>query len=338
MMKVFIRRLILFGIFLLCLLVISGRAINGFIKHQLYSPKAFQLTADKNLLFFGDSHGMCAFNDSIIPHSFNASKNSESYFQTFQKIKILLEANPQVKTVVLSYSPHNLASRYDALILYGDIYYPLLDRESRDLMSDAGNYGLIPGYSVTSGSLKSKILLLRHKLILGFCSFRWNWGLPRNMEPYITFLRSSNNNPARLYLNPLFTPQYVSTNSNLNDETINNAIERHFDKPGSACKFSSIMAHYLMNIARLCKTHNVRLILFGTPEHPRYTKMVPRCYKDYSDDLAKEFENKYENVRYVNYTDIFIPDSLYGDGDHLNYLGNIVFSKMLITDSIFQRN
>jgi hypothetical protein len=176
--------------------------------------------------------------------------------------------------------------------------------------------------------------MLRHKLILGIISFKWSWGFPSRLEPYVDLLKSSKNDPYRLYHHPLFTLPYTSTHSNLDDETINNAIERHFYRPGSSCRFSAIMTHYLMKIERLCNTHHVRFILFATPEHPKYIKRIPQCYKDYSDNLAKEITNKYLNVRYLNYTDINLPDSLYGDGDHLNYRGNIVFSNLLLVDSI----
>ena len=95
------------------------------------------------------------------------------------------------------------------------------------------------------------------------------------------------------------------------------------------------MSDYLRKIAKICMTRNVQLLLFATPEHPKYTKRIPQCYTDYSNNLAEELVNNGNNIRYVNYTNIYLPDSLYGDGDHLNYLGNIAFSNQLLKDSIF---
>jgi hypothetical protein len=146
-MNKFLKWLLFFSVSLVLFILFSGKLYSVLVYPRIYSENVFKLPAEKTLLFFGDSHAMCAFNDRVIPHSFNAARNSESYFQTFQKMRMLLAANPQIRTVALSYSPHDLAAQYDALILYGEIYYPLLDPESKDLMTNAGNYGLVPGYS-----------------------------------------------------------------------------------------------------------------------------------------------------------------------------------------------
>ena len=224
----FIKGGIIFLVSLILFILALGKVMNIFVNDTCYCKEAISLPKDKNIVFLGDSHAMCTFNDSIIPHSFNASRNSESYFQTYQKLKIILEANPRIRTVVLSYSPHNLSDQSNGLILYGQIYYPLLDKESKDLMRKAGKYGILPGYEVNNFSIKNKFSLIRHQLILGFISFKYGWGLPFNLDPYLDFLMTSKDNPGRLYQHPLFTLPYKSIHSNLDNETISNAITRHF--------------------------------------------------------------------------------------------------------------
>ena len=78
---------------------------------------------------------------------------------------------------------------------------------------------------------------------------------------------------------------------------------------------------YLMKIVELCKIYNVELILINTP-----------TYKSeiYSNNTLQSYYNRYfSQIKYLDFSDFVLPDSGYGDIEHLNYKGAEIFSQYL---------
>src|SRR6266545_1841324 len=82
----------------------------------ILNSKLFILNSDVHGLIIGDSHTMTSLNPGMLPSFVNFSQMVESYFYTYYKLKHLLEKNPQIKTVVLGYSYHNLVISQDRSI------------------------------------------------------------------------------------------------------------------------------------------------------------------------------------------------------------------------------
>jgi hypothetical protein len=322
----FIRRIVKFQILFLPILLLFGFGYNKLISGQIYSKKSIHLDSLKCKVFLGDSHAMCAFNDSIIPNSFNASRNSESYFQTYNKLNWMLSANPQLKVVILSYSPHNISKEQDKLILYGDRYFPLLDNLSRGIIYEAPKLGLLKGTNFYSRSYS----ILRHKGIYWFLSLKWDWGFPGNINDYWDYLAAPIGSNNKLYLHPVFSPRYTSIHTNLNYQTTQNALIRHFGKIVVASSESKIMISYLKKICALCQKNKVSLILINTPLHNSYRNSIPKQLLSRHRELADSLIANFNYVSYYDYSNLNLPDNYYGDGDHLNYAGNKKFSNILV--------
>ena len=104
-MKKLIKRGILF-------LIITGivSLIVGFLS-VLISKKTFdyKFKEKKNILIVGNSHTECSINDSIISNSVNLSQSATSYFYSYIKIREFTKSNPQIDTVIISFSDNDLS-------------------------------------------------------------------------------------------------------------------------------------------------------------------------------------------------------------------------------------
>ena len=99
-MKRFLIRFALFtsccGAFLLMLL--------GGTCFYLNRKGTFALRKASHRILVGHSHAECGVNDSLIKDLTNCAKSGESYFYTYQKVKKLIEHNPQLQTVFIEFS------------------------------------------------------------------------------------------------------------------------------------------------------------------------------------------------------------------------------------------
>ncbi len=106
-MKKFIKRGVLF-------LIITGivSLIVGFLS-VFVSKKTFEykIKEKKNILIVGNSHTECSVNDSIISNSVNLSQSASSYFYSYMKIREFTKYNPQIDTVIISFSDNDLFSQ-----------------------------------------------------------------------------------------------------------------------------------------------------------------------------------------------------------------------------------
>ena len=294
----------------------------------MYSIESGLLGSQVSTVFLGDSHAMCAFNDSIIPNSFNTIRNSESYFQTYYKLKWILNANPQINNVILSYSPHNISIKQNEIILYGNRYYPLFDEQAKGMILNADEYNLLSLDDKCDLSiLKEKF---KHLAICNFLEFKWTWGFPVNMNEYWDYLGERQKSSKKLYLHPLFTTRYTSNQSNLNIQTIQTALNRHFYSDTNVLS-SDIMIHSLIKMGELCEKNQVILLLVGTPLHKSYKNAIPSDILAIYYSLADSLTRGNNFITFSDFSDMEFQEKEYGDGDHLNYTGNKNFSKLFST-------
>ena len=319
----FNKRIVLFLLLFIPVSLISGLLYNYLITSRIYNKEAAQLPQSTETIFMGDSHAMCAFNDSIIPNSFNASRNSESYFQTFNKLNWILNSNPQIRTVVMSYSPHNISIGQNEIILYGDRYFPILDKRSKEIILKAKTLGLI---SYNHNRYINWLYDLKHLLMFYFLELKWNWGIPVNMNENWKYITEPKKSDAKMYLHPLFTTRYTSDHSNLNDRNTQATLNGHFYTGGNS-DWSDIMVSYLIKIGELCASNKATLLLVSTPLHNSYKRAIPQDILSRYYLLADSLTTLYNFIVFADYSDLEFQDKLYGDGDHLNYSGNKIFSE-----------
>lgn len=97
----------------------------------------FSLEKKINILILGDSHTRYSLDDNILTNTFNFSQDADSYFYSFQKLKLITAKNEQIDTVFISYSQHNIHKCIEDRWLLNNghlknrlkFYLPLLDSD-----------------------------------------------------------------------------------------------------------------------------------------------------------------------------------------------------------------
>lgn len=278
-MKYFIKKLVLFSFVPIIFIIIISVAYRFKVEHVT-------LDHTKSVLILGDSHTQSGLDDGVIENSINISQTSEHFLYTYNVLNLILKNNKQIEKVILGVSFHSFAGPADNYILNKDKtifmyprYYPILNLESYK------DVGMFP-YGAFESTFKNML---------------------------VNTFSSSNSNYR------FIGKFYNSKLSNVNDSTINNAIQRHyFHEDNKKQLFSAYQFKYLDKIADLCKSMNVKLILINTPVHQKYLDGVPKefiaTYYDNINKLASKV--KFNDLH--NYT---LCEQCYGDGDHLNAKG-----------------
>ena len=325
-MRGFFKRIFFFTITFLVCFIITGQIYLQFFLKKVYSEKALTLPANVNTVFFGDSHANTAFDPKIIDNSFNASVESEIYFNTYYKIKALLKNNPQIKNVVLSHAYHNLSFAYNKDILYSDKYYLLFDNSGKETIRTAGNGQLLKfEYGPDNNIFTHWFVNLEHFMNSTFIWLKYDVGLPLDAFDYINYFVSFLKNNPNINAHPLFPGNYRSDNSNLEASLTDKLIKLHYFI-GQEIGPSEIMIESLYKMAEICHTHKVKFILINTPLHPTFTSKIPEYYLKLHETVLTDLRDQFENVYYYDFSSIDYPDSLFGDGDHLNAPGMERFS------------
>ena len=237
-------------------------------------------------IFIGDSHMEMGLNDRLFPNSVNLAKSSDGYIHTYAKLLAVMKSNPQIRNVVLSYSPHNLSSYFNTFIVGRDARYGFADY-----------FPILP-------SAERRELLRRNKL-LGINA------LSLILKNGFTNLFADSNRYS-------FLGRFSPGPFRLRDtSTIIKRIDVQFYEQGSLRPVSSIQKLYLEKIIDLCFERNIKLVLIKMPVHRVYRNLVPKAYRD---EYISNIRNK--PVLVFDCIDLHLPDaSFLPDGDHVNTEG-----------------
>jgi len=194
-----------------------------------------------NVLMMGDSHIANGLNDTIVSNAKNLACSSESYWFTYEKIKLVLDKNPQINTILLGASFHNFAAYYEPYILQDNI---------------ASKYFLIFSFKV-----QRQILKLKNNPL----SFL-------NKSVYYQLSHINGNEWA--------TTQGFKKRKQFDRYVLGNRIATQYYDEGKLQGFSSNQIEYFEKIANYCKEKNVKLLLINTPLHKEYKEAVPPKFRD----------------------------------------------------------
>ncbi len=252
----------------------------------------FELPKDTTVVFIGDSHIEIGIDEKFIPGSINFAKSAEPFLDMYPRLKKLLEANPQISTVFVDVTPHNLRKDKDGNIHSEDMRYLLRQNlrfyslDEMALIPPKTYLGAIFNYRVSGSSMKSLIFKNPQKIFenLG-CHFESN---KRGLEADIKY------GHARKRLG-------FSNNSPYGNE---------------------VQLKYLRKIVEYVRARNVRIIFLNTPiYHPYEFFDIPY----YEVTLKANFSD----VEIWDYANFPIPDECRQDVNHLNKWGAEIFSKEL---------
>jgi hypothetical protein len=292
-MKKFLYQIVSFG-FLFFLLI----SVSFLVCFNLSSRKIdWTLESSKTILIAGDSYPECALNDSILSNAINLSSSADTYIYSYVKIRKFITHNPQIKTVLLGISYHNLMAKNDSFFKSASpgiskfirYFYLMGESEIDDIFHT--NYNIV----VTA---------------LGSC-YQKSAFYALTPVRRISFERLGLGGFRRLAMHHLKENLDVITKV----RTANPAVIRP----------SQVQIHYLEEIIHLCKMSGIQLILLNTPVHPMY-KISVKAEAAYFSQFC---EQKRIQGYLWDYSDYSMPDSCFADAEHLNYQGAAIFSRMI---------
>jgi hypothetical protein len=296
-MKSFLLKCATF-IFLLLTAVVLLRVI---IVKQKQNPERYTLDASIENILLGHSQPECGLNDSLLAHTKNFSQGGEAYFYTYTKLKKLMEVNPDIKTVYLSFSNNQLEEKmdewtFDAVYINDkyQAYFFAMDWEEKKLLWNHNPKAV----------LQSEQLLLKNNLV--------------DLVKYKGKIRPETYWGDYLYLKRQKTDSLIQVNY----------VQTIVKERGKG--ISEINLTYLKKIVHWCKEHNIQLVFYRTPVHP----VLRETYDEKAFDSIRK--QHFDTVPFLDCINLPLSNDQFGDFDHLNYKGARLFSTFFNT--LVQRN
>ncbi len=287
-MKRFLTRLVYF----LLPFLIGVVLVDVFLKNQMRTPSKFKLEEGISAVILGHSQTECGLNDSLISNTQNLSFGGEAYIYNYHKLKKLVEVNPQLQKVYLSFSNNQVGANISKWV-YGDEklthYFPkynyLMEVEDYTTIAKENPKGILIS-EVKSIVNNAKSVLKREKTVF----YDRNWG------------------------------GYLSLNKQKLDSLIKANHLVKLKKEISKTE-SQINLYYLDKIVTLCKEKHLKLVFVRTPMHPL-------LFAVQNEDLFQRIrKSKYNDILFLDFHDFKLNNNEFADFDHLNKDGAIKLSK-----------
>lgn len=257
-----------------------------------------KISDEINIVFAGDSNVECAINDSLIANSINIAQSGESYLYSYIKIRSLLEYNNRIKTIFIGFSPGNLSRETEERWMFRDDF----------VIEKIKLYNYLMHYP-------EKILIIK-----------------QNPKAYLKGLTESVSGNLQTVIGSAFTRSHDGRIINFGGyeylvrDKLQEALEMNLSTtPTVKFEKGQLQEKYLKMISDLCHQKSINLVLLNTPKYYRY------------DAINNEEErlnwlsciNSLPADSLLDLSALDLPDSCYGDLNHLNYRGAKVFSEFL---------
>lgn len=249
----------------------------------------YKVPADKDIVLLGHSQIECAVNDSITRRAVNVSKSGDAYIYTYAKLRKIVEANPQIRHVIIEFTNNNIPRDMDDRI-YGDSY-------------------LKTKYSMYVGTMtfSEKMFLFRRNPITFIQS------IPVATKANLQFLMHQTNLVASKQIGGYLLLKRDKTDSLLQHNALG--------ETRSGLSEDNIAA--LREIKSYCKQKHVTLTFIRTPVHQRSNV---RSNEALYDSIRHEY---FADVPVIDLKDQQFANAEFGDLEHLNWKGARRFSVML---------
>ncbi len=258
-----------------------------------------KLPNNEQIVFLGNSHIECSVNDTIVKNSFNFARSAEKMEFIYSKVKLLDIYNPQIDTIIIGYD--NVIFRQRSDTTFAPILYSPYFFDTYDIDDIFEIFK-----SSSFGYIENHI------------THPFNWlKLYELLSPF--YLRSVNitklnNIGGYLYLKRDKLNEDIKKRSNFRER-------RYIDW---------LSIYFIDKTIEYCNKNNLTLIFMCPPQHNK-------CFLDsiYYKQIYKE---KYSDIPFYDFRDLQLPDSCFGDLDHLNYKGAKVFSEYLEKEVLHKQN
>lgn len=284
------KKFILKSLIFLIVAVISFVAFWSIICSN--RDETMRLPENCNIVFLGNSHIECAINDTIVKNSFNFGRSGDKTEFIYSKVKLLKRFNPELDTIVIG---------YDNVLCY----------QSAD---SAFNSSLFSPYFFDTHNVKTFFNILFNSSFAyqeSHLSHPFNWfklyQFGESMIKNNVNIKDMTNIGGFLYLKRDKLKEDIKRRSNI--------------KMNKSRTFDALSIFFLDETLKFCQENDMTVIFLCPPQHKK-------CFLD-STYYREYYSKKYSNIKFYDFKDLELPDSCFGDLDHLNYKGARVFSEHL---------
>lgn len=281
-MKFFLKNVfIFFALVLFCVLLID--VILGALDRKYMS---FKLNSNINYIVVGDSHPAYAYNDSLIDNFKNTANAGESYFYSYIKTKLILDASPSIKTVFIELEDRQMNKSMDRWI-WNENY----------ILGDYQKY-------VSFMTLNDKLLLLKNNP---------KWILSS------AFTIATKGRFQRLFKKDFFFTEkyggYMHSERAKTDSMITAISSKRQQSVHYTDSISDINLFYLSALIDYCKGKQLEVVLVRSPLHKAHNGEI-------SETLYKKIlEKQFRDLTYIDFSKFPLKNAEFGDFTHLNSKG-----------------
>lgn len=280
-MRKFIITILKFGLPILAFFIMC----SFLLKKMVDTTCSYQLEKKYTTIILGHSQPEHAFNDSLIQNTKNLCSGGEAYVYTFQKLKKITSQNPQITTVLLSFSNNQIEEKMTDWTFNEESMNQYYSKYSFEM--DKEDYFLF-----FKNSFKN-LLIAELK------------GIVFNAK---CVLKKENRIQNHDFGGYLFSKR-MKTDSLISHHYIDEI------KKEQTNIVSDVNLSYLKKIVNFCKEKNIKLLFFRTPIHPLLFKIQ---------DENRFQKIRKENFGAIPFIDLYnfpITNEEFGDFSHLNYKG-----------------
>jgi len=274
-------------------IVFYGSLLVIIITINYFINKKANFIIDKNIknIVIGNSQPECAFNDTLISGFKNLAKSGETYFYNYQKLKKIIEQNPQINSVFIEFSPTNILIREDQKIW-----------RNRYL-----NHHL-PNYNAFLDFKDNKLLVVKN-------SVGYQHAMLKSMSVNLKRIATNNYN----YIDSIGGYNYLKRNK-INKKSDSITLNNNKQYILENVNLSTYDILYLDKTVQLCHKKNINIYLIRSPIHKQF---VGNSYESIFQKIRKE---RYGDIEFLDFKDFPLQNDEYGDLQHLNYKGARKFS------------
>ena len=273
----------------------------------------FHLDEEVETLIIGDSHLMTALDPDVIKKSINICATNENYIFTYLKLKHFLESNPQINTVVMGFSYHNISKMYGEMYLYHDATEKEIYRRYFILLDE---------------SAKSEIKSFRKNFIISYLKYDLGFPIQIYSDKFV-FKWLLRRNP--ILSDFQFVGGYYNSDVvNVNIRDVKERVKRYYYDDNMVYPGKTMLdIEYLHRILNICEIRGIRIILYNSPVLAVYRNLIPTRNIEDFETVKNEILTKYKHAEYINHSDFELEERYFGDGDHVNSKGAKIVSKVI---------
>lgn len=259
----------------------------------------FPSEEETRVLILGDSHAVAGIDPQYIPFSANWAQVGEELEFSYYKLLHALRVGLKPKDLILTCSFFNFLAPKDSQSEMMKRYHPLLDKDFYKAKfafqeADASVYY----YYLTNIIMPDYIPVgILNDFVLLHGPLDYYGAYDRREGSAIGDLRS-----------------------------LHKAIQRHYFVGKELRDFSPLRVHYFNEFITLCRDQDIRLWVVNTPLNDQYIERVPT---EISSQYYQIIANRKHDFKFLDYSHISLPDSMFFDYDHLNYNGAQIFSEVI---------